>query len=122
MMAGVVVYMEESFTEKIKKVIRRIPRGKVATYGQIAAYAGNPMGARQVVRILHACAAKEKLPWYRIVNIEGQIALKPGSGYEEQKSLLANEGIRLKNNKIDFSIYLWNPQNATCKTIRKKTK
>ncbi len=114
--------MEESFTDKIKKVIRKIPRGKVATYGQIAAYAGNPFGARQVVRTLHACAAKEKLPWYRIVNIKGQIALKSGSGYEEQKSLLAKEGVKLTNNKIDFSLYLWQPKSTARKIVRKNPK
>jgi len=99
-----------SFTERVKDIIKKIPRGKVATYGQIAAYAGNPYGARQVVRILHSSAEKDKLPWHRVVNREGRIGLKPGSGYEIQKGLLLNEGIKFdKNDTIDFHHYLWSP-------------
>jgi len=99
-----------SFTERVKDIIKKIPRGKVATYGQIAAYAGNPWAARQVVRILHASARKEKLPWHRVVNREGRIALKPGHGYEIQKELLRKEGIKFdKNDTIDFDRYLWSP-------------
>jgi methylated-DNA-protein-cysteine methyltransferase-like protein len=99
-----------SFTERVKDIIKKIPRGRVATYGQIAAYAGNPRGARQVVRILHSSSGKGRLPWHRVVNREGRIALKPGSGYEIQKGLLLNEGIKFgKNDKIDFDRYLWSP-------------
>ena len=99
-----------SFTERVKDIIKKIPQGRVATYGQIAAYAGNPRGARQVVRILHSSAGKDKLPWHRVVNREGRIALKLGTGYEIQKGLLLNEGIKFdKSDKIDFDRYLWSP-------------
>ena len=99
-----------SFTERVKDIIKKIPRGRVATYGQIAAYAGNPRGARQVVRILHSSSGKDRLPWHRVVNREGRIALRPGTGYEIQKGLLMNEGIKFdKNDKIDFVCYLWSP-------------
>jgi methylated-DNA-protein-cysteine methyltransferase-like protein len=99
-----------SFTERVKDIIKKIPRGKVATYGQIAVYAGDPRAARQVVRILHSSAEKDKLPWHRVVNREGRIGLKPGSGYEIQKGLLLNEGIKFdKNDTIDFDHYLWSP-------------
>ena len=99
-----------SFTDTVKDIIKKIPRGRVATYGQIAAYAGNPRGARQVVRILHSSNGTERLPWHRVVNREGRIALKPGSGYEIQKGLLLNEGIKFdKNETINFDRYLWSP-------------
>lgn len=99
-----------SFTQRVKNVIRKVPRGKVATYGQIASYAGNPRGARQVVRILHTSSGKERLPWHRIVNRQGRIALKPGYGYEIQRELLRKEGIRFdENDAIDFDRYLWSP-------------
>ena len=102
--------MNTSFYDKVKKIIRNIPEGKVATYGLIATYAGNPRGARQVVRILHSSTEKDKLPWHRVINREGLIALKPGSGYEIQKGLLMNEGVKFdKNDKINFERYLWSP-------------
>ena len=69
-----------SFGGRVKEIIRSIPKGKVATYGRVATYAGNPRGARQVVRVLHSSTRKDKLPWHRVVNREGRIALKPGYG------------------------------------------
>jgi methylated-DNA-protein-cysteine methyltransferase-like protein len=99
-----------SLGQRVKDVIKKVPKGKVATYGQIAALAGNPRAARQVVRILHSSSQKDKLPWYRIVNRQGRIALKPGYGYEIQRELLRKEGIRFdENDTIDFDRYLWSP-------------
>jgi len=96
------------FSEKAKEMIRKIPRGKVATYGQIAACAGNPLGARQVVRILHTSSVKDRLPWHRVINRKGQIALKPGHGYEMQKALLQKEGVKFDlYDRIDLKSCLW---------------
>ncbi|UCE67020.1 MAG: MGMT family protein [Candidatus Zixiibacteriota bacterium] len=98
----------DSFGQKVKKLIRSIPRGKVATYGQIAAYGGNPLAARQVVRILHTSSNKERLPWHRVINRKGQIALKPGQGYEMQKQLLQKEGVTFNDSDtIDLKKFLW---------------
>ena len=99
-----------SFSQRLKSLIKNVPRGKVATYGQIAGLAGNPRAARQVVRILNSSWEKDKLPWYRIVNRTGRISLKPGQGYEIQKQLLEKEGIRFRDDDtIDFDRYLWSP-------------
>jgi methylated-DNA-protein-cysteine methyltransferase-like protein len=98
------------FTDRVKELIKKIPKGKVSTYGHIAAFAGNPHGARQVVRILNSSSRKDKLPWHRIVNRQGRISLKPNQGYEIQKVLLEKEGIRFGNkDTIDFDRYLWSP-------------
>lgn len=100
--------MADSFHQRVIEVIRQIPRGKVATYGQIAALAGNPRAARQVVRTLHAASEKERLPWHRVINGEGQISLKPGRGYEQQKTLLKKERIVFSSDdRIDLEKYLW---------------
>jgi methylated-DNA-protein-cysteine methyltransferase-like protein len=97
-----------SFTRKVKKIIRKIPRGKVATYGQVAAYAGNPRAARQVAWLLNSSSRKDKLPWHRVINRQGRISLKPNHGYEIQKMLLRKEGVKFdKNDRIDFERYLW---------------
>jgi methylated-DNA-protein-cysteine methyltransferase-like protein len=101
---------EASLTERIIDVIRKIPAGRVATYGQVAAMAGNPRAARQVVRTLHTSSRKEKLPWHRVINSKGRISLQPGSGYEEQKTRLLGEGIEFDgNDTIDFKRFLWRP-------------
>ncbi|UCC80834.1 MAG: MGMT family protein [Candidatus Zixiibacteriota bacterium] len=101
----------DSFSQKVTKLIKSIPRGRVATYGQIAAYAGSPLGARQVVRILHTLSAKERLPWHRVINRKGQIALRPGQGYEMQKQLLKKEGVTFSDNDtIDLKKYIWKKQ------------
>ncbi len=97
-------------SQRIKDIIKKIPRGKVATYGQIAAMAGNPLAARQVVRILHSSSRKEKLPWHRVINGKGRISLQPGFGYEEQKNLLVKEGIEFDDDDtVDFKRFLWRP-------------
>ena len=97
-----------NFTAMVVDVIKNIPHGKVATYGQIALLAGNRFGARQVVWILNSLSEKEKLPWHRVINSQGKIALKQGAGYEVQKKLLLNEGIKFyKTDRINFKLYLW---------------
>ena len=102
--------MPGSFHDRVKVVIKKIPKGRVATYGQIAACAGNPRAARQVVRVLHSSSQKDKLPWHRVINREGRISLKPNQGYEIQKALLLKEGITFdKNDRIDLGRFLWQP-------------
>ncbi|ASI35011.1 MULTISPECIES: MGMT family protein [unclassified Exiguobacterium] len=76
------------FTQDVVTIIRAIPAGRVATYGQIARLAGNPRAARQVVRILHSMSQAERLPWHRVVNAKGEIS----QGIEQQLALEA-EGI-----------------------------
>ena len=99
-----------SLSQRVKVILKKIPKGKVATYGQVAAYAGHPRAARQVVWILNSSSQKDKLPWHRVVNRKGQISLKPNYGYEIQKMLLKKEGVKFdKNDTIDFDLYLWTP-------------
>lgn len=98
-------------TERIIEIIKRIPRGKVMTYGQVAAKAGSPRAARQVVRVLHSMSDKHQLPWHRVVNRNGCISLK-GESYNIQKQLLVAEGIIFNDDdSIDLLEYLDdNPQ------------
>jgi len=101
---------KDPFQKQVIRIIKKIPRGKVATYGQIAAVAGNPRAARQVVRALHTSSEKENLPWHRVINSKGQISLKPGYGYELQKALLEDEGIAFdERDTIDLNRFLWSP-------------
>ncbi|MCF6318084.1 MAG: MGMT family protein [Proteobacteria bacterium] len=93
------------FTIEIIKIIRSIPAGKVASYGQVALYAGNHRGARQVSRTLHTCSKKYNLPWHRVINSQGKISLT-GEKFELQYGLLKEEGIEFGlNNTINFKKY-----------------
>lgn len=100
--------MPKSFYHRVVDTIKRIPKGQVITYGQIAKLAGNPHSARQVAYILHSSSSKENLPWHRVINRKGCIALKHKHGYELQKQLLEDEGLFLdENGCIDLKRYLW---------------
>jgi len=99
-----------TFAERIKQLIKAIPAGKVATYGQIAMMAGNPGGIRGVVWILHSSSQKANLPWHRVINRKGKISLLPGQGFEEQKTRLEAEGIQFdQEDQIDLDRFLWRP-------------
>jgi methylated-DNA-protein-cysteine methyltransferase related protein len=97
-------------TERILAVIRAIPKGKVASYGQLAALAGSPRGARQVVRILHTLSEKEKLPWHRVVDRNGRISLPMDAGGARQAALLRKERVEVsENGAIRMDRFGWNP-------------
>lgn len=98
------------FTNKIIRVIQSIPKGYVLTYGGVAAVAGNPLGARAVVWVLHSSSEREGLPWHRVINGKGTISLKPGYGYELQRQLLESEGIEFDiKNRVDLKRFQWKP-------------
>lgn len=101
------------FTQRVKELIRTIPEGRVATYGQIALLAGNERAARQVAWILHSSSAKEQLPWQRVINRMGKISLKRGFGYEEQKLKLLSEGVQFdEDDRIDLNRFGWRPNRV----------
>ncbi len=98
------------FTERVVRIIKHIPPGTVMTYGQIARLAGSPRGARQVVRILHSMSEKHQLPWHRVVNSKGEIALKDPEAFHAQYTFLTDEGIIIGlNNRIDLKLYQFIP-------------
>jgi len=101
---------ETPFTRQVKAILRRIPRGRVATYGQIAALAGRERAARGVAWILHSSSDSAGLPWHRVIGGEGRISLRRGRGFEEQKKRLAAEGIAVgRDGRVDLKRYLWEP-------------
>lgn len=82
----------------IEAAIRRIPRGKVSTYGAVARAAGLPRGARMVARILHRGFG---LPWQRVLGAGGEIKLRGDSALEQRLRLEA-EGVRFRGRKVDM--------------------
>ncbi len=98
--------------ERIYSTVRKIPRGRVATYGQIAALAGMPGHARQVGYALNALPADSRVPWHRVINERGTVSPRAVPVYEEvQKRLLQQEGIELGvNDRIPLERYRWRPR------------
>ena len=100
--------MEKNVFERIYEQVRRIPRGKVATYGWIAARAGNPRWARVVGYALHVNPDPQTIPCHRVVNRLGEVsdACAFGGG-NRQRELLEQEGIIFdENGRIDLEKYL----------------
>lgn len=99
----------ETFRERVYAVVLRIPRGRVLTYGDVAALAGRPRAAREVGWIAHQGPAQ--LPWQRVVNRYGELASGYEGGREGHRRALEREGVRVcPDGKVDLSRYRWTPQ------------
>ena len=100
--------------ERIYEVVSRIPRGRVATYGQIAELAGIPGQPRRIGYALSALPADSGIPWHRVINAQGKISFQPGSGPEKlQRRLLKQEGIVFDAaNRIKLSLFRWTVSNS----------
>ena len=90
-------------------MVRRIPRGRVATYGQVAELAGLPGHARQVGYALHALRDGSALPWHRVVNAAGAISLRSVAGHElEQRIRLEAEGVTFNaRGRVPLARFRW---------------
>ncbi|HTW56463.1 MAG TPA: MGMT family protein [Thermoplasmata archaeon] len=97
---------KETRLGRIRSWIVRIPRGKVATYGRLAALAGFPRAARLTVRALRTDAP---LPWHRVVAAGGRIAL-PGVEGAEQRLRLQVEGVTFRGNRVRMDRHEWRPR------------
>ncbi|MGA9334346.1 MAG: MGMT family protein [Rudaea sp.] len=92
----------------IERTIAAIPRGCVASYGEIAQRAGLPRRARLVGRILRESDPRLKLPWHRVLRADGRIAFAAGSeGFREQRERLAVEGVVVVKGRVDLSRFGW---------------
>lgn len=101
----------DPFCAAVRAAISAIPRGRVATYGQIAHLAGKPWGARQVSWILHSQSDKYRLPWQRVIGADGRICLPPGRGFAEQRRRLRGEGVAVDGRgRVDLDVYRWRPE------------
>ncbi len=85
-----------------RKAIRQIPKGKVATYGQVAAAAGYPLYHRHVAQLLHKCG--NTLPWQRVVGAGGAIKLRYEAGLE-QRTRLEMEGVKFRGKCVDLAAH-----------------
>lgn len=98
---------------KIYAVVRRIPPGKVTTYGEVAQLAGLGCHARQVGYALHHLRAGSDVPWQRVINAKGEISPRAYSGHHRlQRVLLEDEGVAFDaRGRVDFALHAWRPRS-----------
>lgn len=101
--------MEQGFFAKVYEVVRKIPCGKVATYGQIARLVGKPLAARQVGWALHVNPEPYVTPCHRVVNREGKLSgAFAFGGLDAQRFLLENENVEfLDDETVNLAKHLW---------------
>lgn len=100
-----------NFWERVFECIKKIPKGKVVSYGQVASFCGSPRASRQVGWALRSLDGDNTLPWWRVVNREGHISVKGTmiSTQEVQKALLEHEGVKVSEDyKLDIEKYRFN--------------
>ena len=98
--------VSDSPSKRIYEAVKRIPRGKVATYSQVAAMAGNPRMCRAVGNALHHNPDPAGIPCYRVVNAKGELSgAFAFGGADEQEKRLEADGIRVVNGKVDLNQY-----------------
>jgi methylated-DNA-protein-cysteine methyltransferase related protein len=104
---------QQEYFQRVWQLVRRVPSGRVATYGQIALMLGAPQGVdpdayrafgpRWVGGAMAACP--EDVPWQRVINSQGKISQRPGA--EKQRHLLEAEGVQFVSDKVDMQKYGW---------------
>jgi methylated-DNA-protein-cysteine methyltransferase related protein len=100
----------EQRLKRIWATVCDIPKGSVASYGQIAEIAGIPRGARQVGHALRLLPSNSGVPWHRVITTSGRIAFdKDSRAYNRQSRRLMMEGVAILNGRIDMQKYRWQP-------------
>ena len=104
------------FRRRVLQLVARIPKGRVATYGQIAALAGHPRRARHVGQALGGPHPRT-LPWHRVINAQGRVSPRAGEATQKgppperrQQRLLEAEGVIFNNGAVDLEHYRWRPE------------
>ena len=97
-----------TFTSRVYEVVARIPKGKVATYGQVAKLAGNPGAARAVGSAMRNNPSRAKVPCHRVVASNGALTgYAFGKGLATKKNMLLKEGVTFRGERIDLSVSGW---------------
>jgi len=108
----------ESSYDRIYRVVKKIPFGKVATYGQVACLAGLKGQSRLVGYALHRLLPGADIPWQRVINAKGMLSFPKNNAFcRLQKQLLAQEGIQFTREMIDLKKYSWKAKAIKCKSF-----
>jgi methylated-DNA-protein-cysteine methyltransferase related protein len=107
------------FQRRVWRLVVKIPRGKVATYGQIAAWLGWPRRARMVGMAMRHCP--QGVPWQRVVNAQGAISARAAVGSMlTQRILLEQEGVGLRRGRVPLARYRWQGPRKTSRPRRRQ--
>jgi len=108
------------FDRTVHRLVGRIPPGRVATYGQIAALLGVPRAARAVGSALKRLRAGSPVPWHRVINARGGISLRANlAGMLSQRLLLEREGVRFASERVSLARYRWRgPRRQPLRSLR----
>jgi methylated-DNA-protein-cysteine methyltransferase-like protein len=107
-----------SFRVAVYALVRRIPRGRVATYGQVAALVGHARSARAVGGAMARCPPD--VPWHRVVNARGGVSRRRReSGMLTQRIRLEQEGVRLRRGRVPLARYRWTPARKAAHASRR---
>lgn len=99
----------DDFSYLVLSIVNEVPRGSVASYGQIATLAGYPKNARKVGKVLSNASFFGEFPCHRIIHSDGSLVI----GWDQQRDLLEQEGVVfLKNHKVDMKKCQWNTKNG----------
>jgi O-6-methylguanine DNA methyltransferase len=100
--------MKHTFSERVYAVVAKIPKGKVATYGQVAKLAGSPQASRAVGMCMRNNKDTKKVPCHRVVGSAGALTgYAYGSGIITKKKMLEQEGVSFRGQKVDLTTSLW---------------
>lgn len=106
---------EKRFTDRVFDVVRRIPRGKVASYGLVAELAGSPRAARQVGMVMRL---GHGLPWWRVLAKDGRIVIQDPEYRFAQHAKLEAEGIAVRDGRVDYDAFAWKPRPSNARRGR----
>jgi methylated-DNA-protein-cysteine methyltransferase-like protein len=110
-----------SFRAAVYAIVRRIPRGEVATYGQVALLAGRARAARAVGGAMRSCP--DDVPWHRVVNAQGGISRRRRDvGMLTQRIRLEQEGVRLRRGKVWLARFQWEPRPVRTRAVRNRVR
>ena len=110
----------DRFAARVLRVVRRIPPGRVATYGDVAAAAGSPLAHRAVGNIMRACASRD-VPCHRVVAAAGRLG-GYGGNLELKRALLRAEGLSVSGARIrDFDAKRWIVKVAAARSVRRRS-
>ena len=97
-----------AFARSVYRIVSKCPRGRVVSYGGVAALAGKPRAARAVGAALRDLPDGSKVPWWRVVNSSGAISTRPNHGPSIQRKLLEREGVKFSRaGRIDWEKFGW---------------
>lgn len=100
--------MNTPFYSKVYEIVKQIPKGKVATYQQVARLAGNPKASRAVGTVMKKNPDMTTIPCHRVVGSDGKMhGYSAGKGIATKKQMLKNEGVYFKGDKVDLSVSQW---------------